>query len=259
LLGSEIHFVRENVIEKLFLKAFGTWHTGARIRAFHILRIASKYLNARCDILDAGCGLGRHTFSIARRYPNNAIMGVDLDGKNISICDHIREKKGFYNVRFQSCDLRHLNSNERFDLIICSDVLEYINEDNIVLANFRDSLKENGRLILHTPRLNPRRYLSLFEGYFECDPLEKSAHARDGYSTSELREKLKKNGLRITNFKYTFGYFGSLSWELSKILERCKPLFILSFPLILLLGYLDSLKVNRDGNGILVEAQLLMT
>jgi SAM-dependent methyltransferase len=255
LFGGEIHFLRKSLIERLFLMIFGSWHTGARIRAFHILRLVSEYLKDGCHILDAGCGFGRHAFFIARRFPNIAIMGVDLDGNNISICNRIRGEKGFDNVRFQACDLRYLNSNKRFDLIICSDVLEYIREDNIVLANFRNSLTEGGRLILHTPRLDPRRYLGLFERYFKCDPLEKVAHAREGYRDEELRGKLKRNGLKITGLRYTFGYFGSLSWELSKILERVKPLFVLCFPFILLLGYMDSLKANRDGNGILVEAR----
>jgi len=255
LFGSEIHFLRQNVIEKLFLRVFGSWHTGARIRAFHILRVASECLKDGGHILDAGCGFGRHTFFISRRYPDIEIMGVDLDGKNISVCDYIREKKGSNNVRFQFCDLRHLNSNERFDLIICSDVLEYIREDNMVLTNFENSLREEGRLILHAPRLNPRRYLGLFEKYFKCDPLEKAAHAREGYTDAELRGKLKKNGLKIIDLKYTFGFFGSLSWELSKILESVRPLFVLCFPFILLLGYMDSLSPNRDGNGILIEAQ----
>jgi hypothetical protein len=39
------------------------------------------------------------------------------------------------------------------------------------------------------------------------------------------------------------------------MLERFKPVFVLCFPLILFLGYVDSLKANRDGNGILIEAQ----
>jgi len=255
LFGSEIHFLRHNVIEKLFLRVFGTWHTGARIRAFHILRVAAACLKGGGHILDAGCGFGRHTFFISRNYPDIEIMGVDLDGKNISVCDSIREKRGLNNVRFELCDLRHLNSNERFDLIICSDVLEYIREDNMVLTNFRNSLNENGRLIVHAPRLNPRRYFGLFERYFKCDPLEKAAHARDGYTDAELRGKLKGNGLKILGLKYTFGFFGSLSWELSKILERARPLFVLCFPFILLLGYMDTLSLNRDGNGILIEAR----
>ena len=255
MFGSEIHLLRQNMIEKLFLRVFGSWHTGARIRAFHILGVAAECLKGGGHILDAGCGFGRHAFFISRRFPDTEIMGVDLDGKNISVCDYIREKKGFNNARFQFCDLRHLNSNEGFDLIICSDVLEYIREDNRVLANFKNSLRENGRLVLHTPRLNPRRYLGLFEKYCKCDPLEKVAHAREGYTEAELRGKLKKNGLKIIDLKYTFGFFGSLSWELSKILERVKPLFALCFPFILLLGYMDRLRPNRDGNGILIEAQ----
>lgn len=255
MFGSEIYFLREHLFEKIFLMVFGSWHTGARIRAFHILRIASEDLKPGCHILDAGCGLGRHAFLFAKKYPNSAIIGVDLNRKNISICNRIREKKGFHNVKFQVEDLRYLNLNKYFDLIICSDVLEYVNEDNAVLANFKKLLKENGRLILHTPRLNTCRYFRVFERYFKCDPLEKLAHAREGYSDSELKEKLEKNGLKIRNFRHTFGYFGSLSWELSKILERVKPIFAMCFPIILFLGYMDSLKTNRIGNGILIEAQ----
>jgi 2-polyprenyl-3-methyl-5-hydroxy-6-metoxy-1,4-benzoquinol methylase len=234
---------------------FGSWHTGARIRAFHILRLASKHFKTRCHILDAGCGLGRHTFFIARKYPNIPIIGVDLSNANISVCNRIREKKGFESVRFRIEDLRFLDLDQYFDLILCSDVLEYIEEDNMVLTNLRNLLKENGRLILHTPRLASRRYLRFLERFCSSDPVERSAHAREGYTRLELMEKLKDNGLRITDFKYTFGHFGSLSWELSKILEQFKLVFVLCFPLILLLGYLDSLKINRKGNGILIEAR----
>jgi hypothetical protein len=39
------------------------------------------------------------------------------------------------------------------------------------------------------------------------------------------------------------------------MLERVKPLFAVGFPAILLLGYMDALKANREGNGILIEAQ----
>lgn len=255
MFGSEIHFLRQHPVEKLFLMVFGSWHTGARIRAFHILPLASKYLKAGCHILDAGCGLGRHTFFIGKKYPNSTIVGVDLDGGNISICNQICKKNGFGNVRFGVKDLRFLSFEKHFDLIICSDVLEYINEDNMVLSNFEKLLRKNGRLILHTPRLNPRRCLRFFERFCKCDPIEKSAHAREGYVHSELMEKLKKNGLRITDFRYTFGHFGSLSWGLSKMLERVRLLFVLCFPIILLLGYIDSLKMNREGNGILIEAQ----
>lgn len=253
--GGEIHFLREGLVEKLFLMVFGSWHTGARIRAFHILRLASKHIKAGCDVLDAGCGLGRHAFSIARKYPSVSIVGVDVSGENIAICNGIRKESHFEGIRFQKGDLRSLDLDRCFDVIICSDVLEYIEEDNRVLDNFQRLLKEEGRLILHTPRLNPRRYLSLFERYFKCDPREKAAHAREGYIDSQLRKKLRKSGLTIANLRYTFGRFGSLSWEVSKILERFKPLFVLCFPLILFLGYADSLKANRDGNGILIEAE----
>jgi 2-polyprenyl-3-methyl-5-hydroxy-6-metoxy-1,4-benzoquinol methylase len=253
--GGEIHFLRESLVERLFLMVFGSWHTGARIRAFHILRLASKHIKAECDVLDAGCGLGRHAFSIARKYPSVSIVGVDLSGGNISTCNSIRKRNYFEGIRFQKGDLRFVDLDRRFDVIICSDVLEYIEEDNRVLDNFQRLLKENGRLILHTPRLNPRRYLGLFERYFRCDPRERAAHAREGYTKSQLRKKLSKSGLTLASFRYTFGNFGSLSWELSKILERIKPLFVLCFPLILFLGYLDSFKTNREGNGMLIEAQ----
>jgi 2-polyprenyl-3-methyl-5-hydroxy-6-metoxy-1,4-benzoquinol methylase len=255
MFGSEIHLLRQNLIEKLFLRVFGTWHTGARIRAFHILRIVSRYHDGDCRILDAGCGLGRHAFFIARRYPKGPIVAVDVDGKNISTCDHIKGEKGFANVRFEVHDLRQLDLNGHFDLIICSDVLEYIEEDEIVLVNLRNALAENGRLILHTPRLNSKRCMPFLERYFTCDPVEKAAHAREGYPEAGLKDKLENSGLRVTSFRYTFGHLGSLAWGLSRALERVKPLFVLCFPLILLLGYMDCLGINREGSGILMEAQ----
>lgn len=255
LLGSEIHFLRQRFVEKLFLRVFGSWHTGARIRAFHILGIGSEYLKPGARILDAGCGLGRHAFFIARKYPGVQVIGVDRDEENISICNYVRNNNGYEHLEFHVRDLRFPDLNERFNLIICSDVLEYIEEDDMVLANFEKLLTERGKLLLHTPRLSSRRFLGVLERYFNYGGSEKIAHAREGYDDTELRKKLTRNGLKMTNCRYTFGSFGSLAWELSKMLERVKPLFVLCFPAILLLGYMDTLMANREGNGILIEAQ----
>ena len=92
-------------------------------------------------------------------------------------------------------------------------------------------------------------------------------HARNGYSKEDIAEKLEKAGLKVTNFVYTYGKFGTISWKLgikypilmvgtSKIFFIILPFYYLfTFWLTLILMWFDVTIENKEGTGITVIAK----
>lgn len=67
-----------------------------------------------------------YSFYLARIFPNAKIIAIDIDKEQI---EKNRKNNTFSNIEFIEGDLRKLNFKEKFDLIICIDVLEHIKED----------------------------------------------------------------------------------------------------------------------------------
>jgi 2-polyprenyl-3-methyl-5-hydroxy-6-metoxy-1,4-benzoquinol methylase len=94
------------------------------------------------------------------------------------------------------------------DTILCSNVLEHIKQDNVVLNNFYRLLPERGRVILLVPAIK-MLYNSFDKGL---------GHYRR-YSRWELVQKLTQNGFRIYSARY-FNLFGIIGWFINGTLLR---------------------------------------
>ena len=92
-----------------------------------------KYdLNEDGSMLDVGCGEGRHIFGVMQEFPKMKCIGLDMDNDSLkkaeegyayfeSISDAGAEfmKGSAYSLPF---------SDDTFDLIVCSEVLEHLHE-----------------------------------------------------------------------------------------------------------------------------------
>ncbi len=146
-------------------------------------------------------------------------------------------------------DLTTIDFKDAFDLIICVDVLEHIKDDYSIVKNFYRALKPGGFIIIHVPKF-PRDFTHLVKEYHQDD------HVRDGYTEEQLLTLLEDNGFKIIKIRKTFNYFGSLAWDIGHILyNKNKIIFLLVFPVLLLLSKLDALTFKNRGNGILILAQ----
>uniref|UniRef100_A0A7C5V1B6 Class I SAM-dependent methyltransferase n=1 Tax=Caldicellulosiruptor owensensis TaxID=55205 RepID=A0A7C5V1B6_9FIRM len=238
------------ILKETYLNIFGIPHIGTRIRFNNIKSLINELIeNYRFlpkIILDAGCGNGLYSFYLARTFPNAKIIAIDIDEEQI---ERNKDKNTFSNIEFIKADLRKLDFNEQFNLIICIDVLEHIVEDLKVIQNFYKSLSKNGLLIIHVPAF-PRDYNIFVKEYHQKD------HVRDGYSEYEIINLLKYNKFKICKVLRTFNFFGSLAWDLGFIVyNRNKYLFFVLFPFLLLLSKLDRFSSKKKGNGILVLAK----
>jgi SAM-dependent methyltransferase len=84
------------------------------------------------SVLDVGCGQGSPLEEVARRRPGVELAGVDFSPRAVELA---RERMP--NATFSVLDLTQGALDRKFDLIICTDVLEHIPDDRAALRNMR--------------------------------------------------------------------------------------------------------------------------
>ena len=114
-------------------------------------------------MLDAGCGPGRHVFGFMDQFPDITCVGVDLDsdslqeGKtNLTLFSSISNKEStflqgsVYNLPF---------SDNAFETIICSEVLEHVADVDATLKELTRLLKPGGNLLISVPSYFPEKFV----------------------------------------------------------------------------------------------------
>jgi 2-polyprenyl-3-methyl-5-hydroxy-6-metoxy-1,4-benzoquinol methylase len=98
------------------------WAFGVYRKRLHVMRTWGV-LDARCSILDIGCGTGQYSCLPASRY-----TGLDLNSRYI---DYARKEYGQPGRSFQCLDVRTLLSEQaQFDLILMVDFLHHLADDD---------------------------------------------------------------------------------------------------------------------------------
>ncbi len=209
------------------------------------------------DILDAGAGFGQYSYFCSSRFHNAHILGLEIEPEHVRDGNVFTEKADIHNLRFQEGDLTELADQNRFDLILCVDVLEHIEDDQRLLKVFTDALKSGGYLVISTPSLY-RKHAE--DGDFVGE------HYREGYSEEDMTGKLETAGLNLEELIYGYGFWGDLSWRLGirntmKLAGHGFPgkflgliYLTLMMPLVLSLMGMDFIWKNNRGTGMVVVA-----
>lgn len=114
-------------------------------------------INTEDVCLDCGCGLGVHTFNMARMAKE--VHAFDLSRKRLQFVENRKNAEGADNIFLYHSDFAHLPFKEgMFDVIIMNGVVEWLGEtcvhDNprddqlAVLRQMRRFLKPDGRLYI---------------------------------------------------------------------------------------------------------------
>ncbi len=108
--------------------------------------------NKSIEILDVGCGTGRHSVELARR--GYSVTGIDLSDDQLSAARAKAGEAGFQ-IRFIKADARDFTSTGKFGLaiMICEGafpLMETDEENYRILKNISNVLAPGGKLIFTT-------------------------------------------------------------------------------------------------------------
>jgi SAM-dependent methyltransferase len=104
------------------------------------------------SVLEIGVGQGALGFRLAERY---RYLGLELDERALAVARRRFERAGLGEL--VQGDLDTLPPDERFDLIVATEVLEHYEDDVGALALWRTRLAARGALLLSVPAF-PERF-----------------------------------------------------------------------------------------------------
>lgn len=234
------------------------------LRSWHMHReisIWAKNHPKATHILDAGSGFGQYSYYLNKLNPHYSILGIDIKADQVCKCNEFYRNKQITNVYFRSGDILNFRMESAFDLVLCVDVMEYVENDTQVFQNFYDSLKENGIFLMSVPS-NRTTVFNMREFRYT----DEKDFVRIGYKISELKVRLKKMGYKKVRARYTYGKPGQISWllstkipftlsKISKAFMLLFPLyFLIIFPVCLVLNFMDTHMGHLTGAGIILKA-----
>ncbi len=221
-----------------------------RKRAEFLKNIRNSY------VLDVGCGSNAYLSFLMSRQ-GNRVFGVDINEGAIKSARGRSAGKG--RVEFRVMEVKNLDSlGEKFDCVVCMEVIEHIKDDEKLLRDLCSVLKKGGLLVLST--MNKDSWFS--KKYPDSISKEEDGgHVRLGYGKTELEEKLKRNGFAVEQSASCIGVITQRILALEYRLRKPKPLayntvfraFI--FPFLYSITLFDGSRNNPEDLTLVVRAR----
>jgi SAM-dependent methyltransferase len=98
-------------------------------------------------VLEAGCGVGAQTITLARRSPDARFTSVDVSAESLAQARRTAERAGLTNVEFQQADIFALPFETGcFDHVFVCFVLEHLSRPAAALAILSGLLRPGGTI-----------------------------------------------------------------------------------------------------------------
>jgi SAM-dependent methyltransferase len=166
------------------------------------------------NVIDVGCGAGRHAFEAYRRGAD--VVAFDRDAAELRSVDTLLramaetgEAPPAASARVVCGDALNLPyADETFDCVIASEILEHIPEDDAAIAELVRVLKVGGTLAVSVPRWLPERV---------CWLLSEEYHSNEGghvriYRATDLRDKITGRGMLLTHTHHAHALHAPFWW-----------------------------------------------
>jgi SAM-dependent methyltransferase len=166
------------------------------------------------QVLDLGCGFGRHAFEAYRRGAH--VVAVDRSAEEVAeVTSMFRamaaagEAPGDTRARAVRADLLSLPfPDASFDVVMASEVLEHIPADEIAMAEIARVVRPGGRVAVTVPRYWPERVCwALSDEYHDVA----GGHVRI-YRGDVLAERLQRAGLTPTGSHHAHALHAPYWW-----------------------------------------------
>lgn len=177
-------------------------------------------------VLDAGCGDGLLTISLARRHADWALLGVDRRDDLLGGATARAAARSLGNVRFQPADLTRPLPESGFDAVVALECLHEIPDDAAALRTMAGALAPGGLLVLQVPDRDWTPVLPGSTGIWREE-------VRHGYGREEIAADVRTAGLEPVELRPTYR---SLAAAAQEVRDRIKgsplPVRLLAFPFL---------------------------
>lgn len=140
------------------------------------------------SILEAGCGEGNVSHFLKKKFPKAGVDAFDISEKVIS-----QAKVDFPDIHFFTSDITKLKAEKKYDLTVCCEVLEHMEEPDKVLSILKETADT---FLLSVPREPVWRILNMARGKYWKDLGNTPGHINH-WSTRGFLSFLSANGLEI--------------------------------------------------------------
>ncbi len=184
-----------NQIDKCGIRYEGGIHPKHRLTAYHRFFVERIAPGAR--VLDVGCGYGAVAASLAEA--GAIVTGVDIDAESLRAA---RERFVHANLRFVAGDATRELPDERFGVIVLSNVLEHLEHRVVFLRKLADTFGPC-RFLIRLPMINRDWLVPLKQELgvpFYSDP----GHYTE-YTEATFRAEMAAAGLAVGHVQIQWG------------------------------------------------------
>lgn len=228
------------------------------LKSWHVRREIRKWMRNAPDhahILDAGSGLGQNAYWLSCQKEKYSVLAIDKEQTQVCSGNSFVRESHCKNLLFRTISLEEFKAESAFDLILCTDSLEKVENDKETIHNLHDALKGEGLIITTVNR------------HYRDVPNSDNPNPRFGYKMDELKALFKNAGFHHVKAHYTAGKAGQTAQKIgiripmrllniSKLFALILPFYYLfTIPVIILLNWLDSHTAIGSGTGILLLAR----
>jgi SAM-dependent methyltransferase len=168
-----------------------------------------KDLDISLSVLDAGCGSGFY-LEILRNLGFQSLRGID-------VCEYFIQKTRDKGLNVKNQSIHDLDTKDAYDIILCCDVLEHLNNPKQAISKLHQALKPKGTLYVSIPVYDSilERKERLLKKKSKKDQMKKhdSTHVNE-FSRKTFLHLLEENGFRVFYIKHFFNQI-PIVWRLS--------------------------------------------
>ena len=139
--------------------------------AQHLKLIINKYLKNSLPVdslLDVGSGMGYNLLEIKKKYPSIKLTGTELTNEINQLARSFTNNK---DIEFKTLNLEKKNLNQKFDFVLCNQVLEHINDDVTAIKNLSQMVKKYLLITVPSGRYNKTSELVGHIRHYKLDDL----------------------------------------------------------------------------------------